>query len=139
MRTGLISLLLGTGLVSSCCASASAQTAVPEGTWIIGNRMAIEAFDCSGLICGRIAWLRNPALRTAEMCGRTIVWGLTPSGPARWANGWLFDPENGSTYNLSAALESVDTIIARVYKGIPLFGQTEILKRIPPRSLTGWC
>ena len=53
----------------------SAQAAVPEGTWMISNRVAIEVLDCSSLLCGRIAWLRNPALRTTEMCGRTISVG----------------------------------------------------------------
>jgi len=101
--------------------------------------VAIEVFDCSSLLCGRIVWLRNPALRTAEMCGKTIVWGLTPAGPGRWTNGWFFDPENRSTYNLSAQLRSVDTIAAHIYKGISLFGRTEILNRIPPRSFGGWC
>ena len=67
------------------------------------------------------------------------VWGLTPVGPTRWSGGWFFDPENGSTYDLSAELQSVNTIAARIYKGIPLFGRTEFLTRVPPQSLKGWC
>ena len=61
---------------------------------------------------------------------------------AFWAGAlgqWLCRSRKQQRVRSSAALKSVDTIIARVYKGIPLFGQTEILKRIPPRSLTGWC
>jgi uncharacterized protein (DUF2147 family) len=67
------------------------------------------------------------------------TWGLTPVGPTRWSRGWFFDPENGSTYDLSAELPSGNTIAARIYKGIPLFGRTEFLTRIPPQSLKGWC
>jgi Uncharacterized protein conserved in bacteria (DUF2147) len=138
-RSVLSALLLFVGLAWACCPCFCAQAATPEGAWVVSDRVAIKAFDCSGLLCGRVAWLRNPALRTKEMCGRTIVWGLAPDGPARWSNGWFFDPENGSTYNLSAELQSADTIIARIYKGISLFGRTEILKRIPERSRRGWC
>jgi uncharacterized protein (DUF2147 family) len=139
MREALSAVLLCFGWAWAGCPPASAETARPEGTWIVGNRVAIAVFDCGGLVCGQIVWLRNPALRTREMCGRTIVWGLAPDGPARWSNGWFFDPEDRSTYNLSAELRSPDMITARIYKGISLLGRTEILKRIPPRSLEGWC
>jgi uncharacterized protein (DUF2147 family) len=139
MHNGFLAFLLFTGAVWARCPPASAQMAKPEGAWIISDRVAIEVFDCGGSLCGRIVWLRNPALRTAEMCGRTIVWGLTPDGPASWSNGWFFDPENHSTYDLSAELESADRIAARIYKGVSWFGRTEILTRIPPRSLEGWC
>lgn len=132
-------ILLLAVLASMQGSAARAQTAVPDGTWLVSQRIAFDIFPCKDGLCGRIVWLRNPALRTTEMCGRTIVWGLTPAGPTRWTNGWFFDPEDRKTYNLSAQLQSVDTMAARIYKGVSLFGRTEILNRIPPRSLGGWC
>ena len=138
MRNTLSAALLCACLVGAGLRAAGAET-VPDGTWIIASRAVIAFFDCDGLVCGRIVWLRNPALRTREMCGRTIVWGLVPSGPGRWSNGWFFDPENSGTYHVSAELRPSDVIAARIYKGISLFGRTEILKRIRPRSLEGWC
>lgn len=119
--------------------SAGASPWVPEGSWIAGNRVAIEVFDCSSMLCGRIVWLRNPALRTSAMCGRTILWNLQRSGPEQWDDGWFFDPENGSTYHVSATIRSDGTIAARIYAGIELFGKTETLRRIKERSLEGWC
>lgn len=91
------------------------------------------------MLGGRIAWLRNPALRTPAMCGRTIVWDLRSTGPTKWSGGRFFDPENGSTYDLSATLDADDMISARIYAGIALYGKTEILRRIAPRSFAGWC
>ncbi len=117
----------------------SAAAATPDGTWIIGDRVAIQVFDCKGLFCGRVVWLRRPALRTKALCGRTIVWGLTPTSPNQWSDGSFFDPENNTTYDLSASLQSDGTISARIYDGIALFGRTEILRRIARSSLTGWC
>ena len=70
-----------------------AEPASPDGTWLVGQRVAFNVFACKDALCGRIEWLRNPALRTSEMCGRTIIWGLTADGPADWNNGWFFDPE----------------------------------------------
>ena len=116
---------------------AAAKT--PDGTWLVSDRVAIEVFDCAGLLCGRIVWLRQPVLRIPAMCGRTIVWGLRQTSPDQWDDGAFFDPENGSTYNLTAELRPDGTISARIYEGIQMFGRTEILRRIAPRSLQGWC
>ena len=116
-----------------------AELPVPDGTWIVSQRVAFDIFPCKAALCGRIAWLRNPALRTAEMCGRTILWGLTSAGPSEWDGGWFFDPENGETYNVSAHVDSTDRISARIYRGFSLFGRTEILTRISSHSLPGWC
>jgi uncharacterized protein (DUF2147 family) len=125
------------GMIS--CLGARAEVPIPDGTWLVSQRVAFDVFPCKDALCGRIAWLRNPALRTRSMCGRTIVWGLTSAGPAQWDGGWFFDPENGATYRLSAHVETIDRIAARIYSGIPLFGRTEILTRISARSLPGWC
>jgi uncharacterized protein (DUF2147 family) len=131
-------LLLGV-LCFLHCSAASAQTAVPDGTWLVSQRIAFDMFPCRDGLCGRIVWLRNPALRTSEMCGRTIIWGLNRDGPSQWGGGWFFDPENGATYNVSAHVENRDLISARIYRGVSLFGRTEILTRITARSLSGWC
>jgi uncharacterized protein (DUF2147 family) len=120
-------------------AARGAEAWRPEGSWIVSDRVAVELFDCSARLCGRIVWLRNPALRTAAMCGRTIVWNLRRSGTTEWSDGLFFDPENGSTYNLSARLENDDLLSARIYAGVSLFGKTEMLRRIRPKSLAGWC
>ena len=120
-------------------AGAHAETTIPEGTWLISQRIALNIVACENKLCGRIVWLRNPALRTPEMCGRLIVWGLTQSGPSQWGGGSFFDPENGNTYNVNADVEAPDRISARIYQGIALFGRTELLTRIRPDSLEGWC
>jgi uncharacterized protein (DUF2147 family) len=118
---------------------AGAEQSVPDGTWLVAGRVAFDIFPCRDALCGKITWLRNPALRTPEMCGRTIVWGLTSDGPSQWNGGWFFDPESGATYNVSAHLDTIDRMSARIYRGMPIFGRTEILTRIPASSLPGWC
>jgi uncharacterized protein (DUF2147 family) len=57
----------------------------------------------------------------------------------QWGGGWFFDPENGATYNVSAYVGTDDRISARIYRGFSMFGRTEILTRITPRSLPGRC
>ena len=109
----------------------------PDGTWLISQRVAFEVFPCQADLCGKVVWLRNPSLRTD--CGRTIVWGLVAKSATEWDDGWLFDPEDRTTYRVDARTEAPDRIIARIYEGLPLFGRTEYLTRIAPNSLAGWC
>ena len=122
---------------------------------MFANRVALQIFDCRGLLCGKIVWLsrpddpagqpdldhRNPdpALRQRHLCGLTIVWGLRPAGQNHWSNGRLYDPKDGITYRVSAELTSVSTITARVYHGTPLLGRTEILVRDPQLRPDGRC
>jgi uncharacterized protein (DUF2147 family) len=130
----LIAVYTGTG-----CAAARASISVPEGTWIIADRVALQLFDCDRLLCGRVVWLRNPALRTEAMCGRTIVWGLKMTDPGEWSGGWFFDPEDETTYNVSAQMQGDDRMTARIYKAVSWLGRTEILTRIRSDGRPGWC
>jgi uncharacterized protein (DUF2147 family) len=132
-----------------------AVSAVPGGTWLFDGRVALQTFDCGGLMCGRIVWLIRPdsaagqpdrdtlnpdsALRQRPLCGLTIVWGMQPNGAGHWANGWLYDPKDGVTYDVDAELTAPNTLTARVYRGVPLLGRTEILVRDPPLSFNGRC
>jgi len=134
-RIGILLTILCLGQVPAGLAAA----ANPDGTWMVGQRIAFEIYPCEPALCGRIVWLRNPTLRTPQMCGRVLIWGLTAEGPADWNNGWFFDPEDGNTYSVTAHADAPDRITARIYKGLALFGRTEILTRIASRSLAGWC
>src|SRR5215469_4377226 len=104
---------------------------------------------------GRIVWLLRPrtpagqpdldtlnpepSLRRRHLCGLTIIWGLQPGAPGHWTGGWLYDPKDGVTYDVTAELTSPTTISARVYRGVPLFGRTETLVRDPQLSFDGRC
>src|SRR3954451_23115325 len=132
-----------------------ASGGIPQGVWLIDNEVAVQIFDCSNLLCGRIVWLSiprdpqgqlvldkknpEPALRQRPLCGLTIFWGLRPAGPNRWTDGWFYNPNDGETYNISGELKSADTIEARIYLGDPIQGQTKMLYRVPHGTSNGWC
>jgi hypothetical protein len=81
---------------------------------IDGTGAAVQIFDCSGQLCGRIVWLRmardsvgwlarddknpDPAFRQRPLCGLTVLQGLEPAGLDRWNSGWLYNPSDGQTY-----------------------------------------
>ncbi len=68
-----------------------------------------------------------------------MLWNLHPVGPDRWREGWFYNPDDGKTYRVSARLKSDDVMVARIYVGIPLFGQTKTLVRVPQGVTEGWC
>ncbi len=139
MATNLARLFYAVSCALGLAIATPAAASPADGVWLLRNKVAVRIWNCGANLCGQVVWLNNPALRTPEMCGRTIIWGLTPSGPADWNGGQLFDPENGNTYDLAASLQAADTILAHVYQGLAIFGETRTLERIQPGSLPGWC
>ena len=80
---------------------------------MFANRVALQIFDCSGLLCGKIIWL----LRPDKPAGQPDIDHL----------------------NVTAEHTSPSIITARVYRGTPLLGRTEILVRDPPLRVDGRC
>jgi uncharacterized protein (DUF2147 family) len=153
-RVGRVALLVA-ALVCLAAPGSAAGAAVPQGVWLIDGKVAVQIFDCEGLLCGRILWLRiprdpqgqfvldkknpDPAWRKRRLCGLTILWGLRSTGPDRWGDGWFYNPDDGRTYSISAKLEPPDLITARIYVGFPLFGETKTLLRVAHGTSAGWC
>jgi uncharacterized protein (DUF2147 family) len=148
--TGLLALFM-----VSTIAQGIAAAAAPEGVWLIDDKVAIEIFDCGGLVCGRILWLKvprnslgqldrdknnpDPKLRQRQLCGLTIFWDLRLHDQASWTGGWFYNPDDGETYRISAELNGVDRLTARIYRGIPLFGETKTLLEVAHGVSDGWC
>ena len=139
----------------SAAIPAAAAAAVPDGVWLIDGKAAVQVYDCAGLMCGRIVWLKvprnplgqldrdkrnpDPALRQRQLCGLTTLRDLRPAGPNRWADGSFYNPDDGKSYRVSAQLASSNVMTARIYVGVPLLGQTRTLTRVPLGDSAGWC
>ena len=123
-------------LMSPMLSVGPAKASAVDGTWNIRG-LVVHIFDCQLLVCGQIVWIKDVS-RRASQCGKTIIWGLEAKGPTDWGGGSILDPNNGKTYQLSATYEPEGNR-ARIFKGIPLLGRTEILTRVDVRSLTGQC
>ena len=129
-------ILAAAGLwLIGCFQSANASSV--DGSWKIRD-LVLDIFSCQQSICGKIAWTKDPHRRPTD-CGQTIVWGLSQTGPDKWSGGSIYDPTDGNTYRLSASLAPNGTLRARIYRGVPLVGKTEILTRVASRLLDGWC
>lgn len=128
LSAALVLLLIGIG---------KSDASSVDGTWIIRG-LVLHIFDCQHSVCGQIVWIKD-ATRRPSQCGKTIIWGLEAKGPTEWSGGSILDPNDGKTYRLSATYETDGTLHARIFMGVPLFGKTEILRRVDARELTGRC
>ena len=145
-------------LASTLAGIAHAHTAsaeAPEGVWLVNGEAAVQIFDCSSLLCGRILWLQaprdaqgqlkrdtrnpDPALRQRELCGLTVIRDLRSAGPNHWDDGWFYYPDSGKTYNIKMELTSSDALVARFYQGTSFVGETKILRRVVHGTSEGWC
>jgi uncharacterized protein (DUF2147 family) len=147
----LVLLLALAGVAYADAASAE----VPEGVWLVNGEAAVQIFECNSLLCGRIRWLQaprdsqgqfkrdtsnpDPALRQRELCGLTVIRDLRASGPDHWDDGWFYYPGSGKTYGIKMELTSSDALVARLYLGSSLVGETKILKRVLHGTSEGWC
>lgn len=132
-----------------------ARAAILDSVWLMDGKVAVQIFDCKGLLCGRILWLQtprdlqgvlnrdkhnpDPALRQRGLCGLTVLWNLQPDGANRWKDGWFYNPDDGKTYRVTAELTSDDLITARIYALLPVLGQTKFLQRVLHGTSDGWC
>jgi uncharacterized protein (DUF2147 family) len=137
MAPRIITALAGIVAASMMTCSWPASAAPVEGAWAIHD-LILEIYQCQNFMCGRVAWVKDPHRRKQD-CGRTIVWGLSASGPETWSDGSIYDTTDGNTYRLNATLNPDGTLHARIFRGIPLLGKTEILRRVEARSQPGWC
>jgi uncharacterized protein (DUF2147 family) len=112
-----ITALAGIVAASMMTCSGPASAAPVEGAWAIHD-LVLEIYQCQDFMCGRVA---------------------SASGPETWSDGSIYDTTDGNTYRLNATLNPDGTLRARIFRGIPLLGKTEILRRVKARSQPGWC
>jgi uncharacterized protein (DUF2147 family) len=135
----------------------SAQAQSVMGTWLTASGVAqvkIEpcAAAASGALCGFIVGLtnpkgsdgvvvapdaatdfrnENPALRSRKVLGMPLIWGFKKtSDPNVFEGGQIYNGENGKTYSANISLQPDGTLRLRGYVGSPMFGETQIWKRV---------
>lgn len=115
--TTLVAGLAGLALTSPAAA------ADVGGRWLTPTGATIEIYSCASALCGRIvtsdALQKNPDmrdtknsnanLRTRPVKGLVMLSGFT-GGPAKWAGGQVYNPQDGRTYSGSVELTAPDKL-----------------------------
>jgi uncharacterized protein (DUF2147 family) len=71
----------------------------------------------------------NPKLRDRTTVGIVIIWKLTYDD-GEYSGGYVYNPRDGKTYRFEAKVIDHETVKIRGYIGLPLFGQSQIWKRV---------
>jgi uncharacterized protein (DUF2147 family) len=141
----LLSTMLSFAGIPNAANAAHEPAAV--GFWL--NRIqgwVVETRPCDSGLCGYLVGFRknkspghvardsqnpDPMKRSVPLCGLMLLGSFTPSKhvDGKWEDGWVYDPESGTTYTGEAQLIDADTIKLRGYVLIPLFGRTLTLTR----------
>ncbi|MGD9806714.1 MAG: DUF2147 domain-containing protein [Hyphomicrobiaceae bacterium] len=113
----------------------------PVGVWIDHTgRGAVEISPCGQGLCGRIVWLQQPLdqqgqplrdklnenrrLRDRPICGLQILGDLKPMRDGSWDSGWIYDPEQGESFDVEVRLTAPDVLQVTGYKGLKFLSET---------------
>lgn len=83
--------------------------------------LEIEIEKCGAALCGTIVRARNPdgVSGPYEHLGKRMIWDMKPTDQAgSWANGKIWDPRNGRTFNSRMTLENGQLSVAGCVLGI---------------------
>lgn len=139
-------------LLSCACAtmmlSSPSQADDIVGVWFNETgRGAIAIEPCDNNLCGHIVWLeettgkdgqplsdkRNPeaANRSRPICGLQILGGLSQQPDGSWDDGWIYDPQQGKSFDVQLILRAPTTLEVLGYKGLKIFSRKMLWRRAP--------
>jgi uncharacterized protein (DUF2147 family) len=152
-------LLAGTAgllLAATTGLAAAAPSGGPgeQGLWYNhSGKGAVEIRPCAdtgrdaNYLCGFIVWLdkpnnaagepltdkrnQDPRKRTRTICGLPVLGSLRPMSDGTWDQGWVYDPEQGKSFDAAIELRTPDRLILTGYKGIKFFSKQFVWKRAP--------
>lgn len=153
-QTLAIAGIFGFCLAASAGAALAAGPPPEAGLWYNhSGKGAVEIRPCgeSGSeakrLCGFIVWLRapngrdgkpltdgynsNPAKRGRPICGLPVLGDLQRSSAGGWDFGWVYDPEQGASFDAAIEAKSKDRLVLTGYKGVRFFSKSFVWKRAP--------
>lgn len=130
MRIDRFALHSATIAVAMLAAAAARADNSPIGVWIDHTgRGAVEITDCNGKLCGHVAWVKD-AENSGE-CGKQIIGNVKSVSKNKWDDGWIYDPDRGSKYDVELTALSGDKLRVMGYAGTKWLSETYTWKRAP--------
>ena len=135
--------LLATAMAIACINAVPAFAEDPDGiagTWLTDDGGAhVKIFQENGTYCGKIVWLKDPLYesddkeagkplrdrnnpdptkRNQPYLGLYLLRDFAYKGENLWADGTIYNPENGKIYDAKLRLDGKDTLKVRGFIGI---------------------
>jgi uncharacterized protein (DUF2147 family) len=118
-------------LAALSAAPAFAQTTPSvTGLWLDHTgRGAVEITNCGANLCGKLVWVKDA--KNSKGCGIQILGDVKPVRGGKWDNGWIYDPDEDSRYDVEITPMGADKIKVLGYAGSKFLSETMIWKRAP--------
>jgi uncharacterized protein (DUF2147 family) len=124
-------------IAASLAPPAWAAAQGPIGRWITASgNVEVTIRPCGAALCGAVSQVfannsmehPGPATSPPARIGLQIMTDFRRDGDG-WS-GRLFNRENGNTYDCYMSLQGPNSLVMRAYVGLPLFGKTQIWRRL---------
>ncbi len=118
------------------------------GVWEPSNGKArVKVEKIGSKYYGKIVWLKEPnnpetgepkvdknnpdeSMRSTPLKGYRLLKDFVYAGNNEWAEGTIYDPENGSTYSCVISMKDANTLDIRGFIGVKALGRTDVWKRL---------
>lgn len=141
MKKNLFSLFILAMIAGAAPAFAQSKADAILGEWLTAKKDSrIQIYKQGNQYAGKVLWGTgsdkkdtknpNPALRSRDLIGLTLLNGFAVDGDDTWTGGTIYDPREGKTYSCKLTLKSPDQLNVRGYVGVSLFGRTETWTRV---------
>ena len=130
MRFDRIALHGAAVAIAMMSAAAARAENSATGLWIDHTgRGAVEITECNGKLCGHVAWVQDA--KNSDQCGKQIIGNVKPVGKNKWDNGWIYDPDSGSKYDVELTPVGTEKLKVVGYAGTKWLSETYTWKRAP--------
>jgi uncharacterized protein (DUF2147 family) len=110
--------------------SAARADNAATGLWIDHTgRGAVEITQCGDKLCGHVAWVDDA--KNSDQCGKQIIGNVKSVGKNKWDNGWIYDPDRDSKYDVELTLLGADKLKVTGYAGTKWLSESYTWKRAP--------
>lgn len=123
-----------------------------QGVWIDAKgEGAVEIGPCGEKLCGKIVWVKDPNDKSGKplvdllnpepskkkrpICGLPVIGDLKRQPDGSWDAGWIYDPNEGKSYDLELTAKSADRIQIKGYMGMKFLNETFLWTRAPATLL----
>lgn len=104
------------------------------------GKSILKIYDENGKYYGKPVWMKNPekldvnnpdkAKQSQKIMGSLIIRDFVFDGQKTWGKGFIYDPENGKTYDCKITRDEKGNLNVRGYIGVSLLGRTEYFVKV---------
>ncbi|MBN8692951.1 MAG: DUF2147 domain-containing protein [Bacteroidetes bacterium] len=104
------------------------------------GKSILKIYENNGKYYGKPVWMKEPEMldsknpdvskRNQKVFGSNAIRDFVFDGKDTWAKGYIYDPNNGKTYDCKITRDEKGNLNVRGYIGISLIGRTEYFVKV---------